>query len=139
MSRKDNLHIVNGIERLRTYWPQSHAVPGKHGEHLIVVPSVKLSDGYDANICTVLFIAPAGFPAAHPHHFFTDIEIRLANKAIPKYTTTNNASDVAYSWPQWSHVQRWHWKLQHWNPNTDNLFTFMNVIRQRICTGMRAR
>lgn len=132
-----NRYIEDGITRLRTRWPQSHAIRGKHGQHLIVVPSVLLAKGYNASICTVLFIAPAGFPAACPRHFFTDIEIRLANKSYPFCTTMNNASDIAYYWPQWTSIQRWHWKLQMWNPNTDGLFTFMNVIRQRLCWRAR--
>lgn len=129
-------HIADGIERLRMYWPQSHAEEGPHGNHLIVVPSVVPAKGYDKTICTVLFIAPAGFPAACPWKFCTDIEIRLADKSFPRMTTLGY--DLShYGWAQWRELQLWHWKLQMWNPNTDTLFTFMNVIKQRLCVWAR--
>jgi hypothetical protein len=128
--------IAEGIQRLRVYWPQSHAVEGERGHHLIVVPSVVPARGYDKSICTVLFIAPAGFPAARPWKFWTDAEIRLANNSFPRMTTWG--CDLAdYGWPQWKDLQLWHWKLQMWNPNTDTLFTFMNVIKERLCAWAR--
>jgi hypothetical protein len=67
-----NPHIENGLVLLRTRWPQTHAVPGEHGYFLIVVPGVILPRGYRETICTVLFVAPPGYPAACPDHFFTD-------------------------------------------------------------------
>lgn len=122
--------ITEGIERLRTRWPQAHFVTGPHGDNLIVVPSVVLPKGYQETICTVLFIAPAGFPAQHPHHFFTDIDVRLANGAHPTLTTPRGFPRNV--WPQWSECKRWHWRLQMWDPNRSGLYTFMKVIQQRL-------
>jgi hypothetical protein len=129
-----NPHIDTGVALLRTKWPQSHAVAGKHGQHLIVIPSVILPRGYRETICTVLFIAPPGYPAACPDHFFTDIEIRLENKAFPKNALPvgSNNSPLQH-WPQWEgNCQWWSWHLQMWNPNQSSLYTYMNVIRQRL-------
>jgi hypothetical protein len=75
--------IEEGIERLRTKWPQSHAVPSKYGHNLIIVPSVILPKGWKQNICTVLFIVPPGYPAARPDHFFTDIDIEFDTNTYP--------------------------------------------------------
>lgn len=128
---RDDLASINeGIELLRTRWPQSHFVPGPHGENLIFVPSVVLPKGYRETICTVLFVAPAGFPAQHPHHFFTDIDVRLENGAHPAYTSLGNFP--RYAWQQWSESKRWHWRLQMWDPNRSGLYTFMKVIQQRL-------
>ena len=127
--------IEDGVERLRTKWPQTHAVPSKYGAHLIVVPSVILPKGYDKNICTILFVAPPGFPAACPNSFFTDIEIRLENKAVPYHSQPpdwSNAKVILREWPQWTHCQWWKWCLQMWNPNQSNLYTYMRVIQQRL-------
>ena len=116
-----NPYIEDGIARLRTEWPQTHYERNKHGYHLIVVPSVVLPKGWDKTICTVLFLAPPGFPAACPDHFFTDIEIRLLDHR-------RNPG----GWPQWKDCQWWSWHLQMWNPNQSSLFTYMKVIQQRL-------
>lgn len=128
--------IHDGIERLRTKWPQSHYCPGKHGDYLIIVPGVLLPKGYRETICTILFIVPPGFPGARPDHFFTDIEIRLASGAIPKATVIAHPEGRGNfchpSWPQWSRSMWWSWHLQMWNPNRDGLYTYMKVITQRL-------
>lgn len=129
-----NQHIEDGIERLRTEWPQTHSERNKYGHHLIVVPGVLLPKGWDSTICTVLFIAPPGYPAACPDHFFTDIEIRVAkNKAIPYNTHWGNGIQLErLGWPQWSKCFWWSWHLQSWNPNQSSLFTYMKVIQRRL-------
>lgn len=144
--QKSTPHIEEGIERLRRYWPQSHAERNRHGHHLIIVPSVELPKGYlvadsdaeRATICTVLFIASPGFPAACPDHFFTDIELRLEHcqegfANWPKNTNTENGVLLGnLGWPQWSRSQWWSWHLQMWNPSQSSLFTYMKVIEQRL-------
>lgn len=128
--------LQKGIQRLRTKWPVAHSVPSEHGSHLIVVPSVSLPRGYRENICTVLFVAPPGFPAAHPSDFFTDIDIRLENGSIPHHShmagPSSNAQSLLRPWPQWTNSKWWNWKLQMWDPNRSSLYTYMQVIRQRL-------
>ena len=130
-----NQHIKDGIERLRTKWPQTHSERNKYAHHLIVVPGVLLPKGWDSNICTVLFVAPPGYPAARPDHFWTDIEIRVAqNKAIPHNTNISNGTELGrLGWPQWDQCMWWSWHLQMWNPNQSSLFTYMKVIQRRLC------
>lgn len=133
-----NPYIEDGVARLRTEWPQTHYERNKHGYHLIVVPSVVLPKGWDKTICTVLFLAPPGFPAACPDHFFTDIELRLSDHrrnpgGWPKNTNIGNGSWLEHlGWPQWKDCQWWSWHLQMWNPNQSSLFTYMKVIQQRL-------
>jgi hypothetical protein len=131
-----NPHIESGLARLKTRWPQSHAVPGQHGYFLIVVPGVLLPRGYRETICTVLFVAPPGFPAACPDHFYTDIEIRLQNGEIPKAALpahpVHGGNFPKRLWPQWEGCMWWSWHLQMWNPNQSSLYTFMKVIQQRL-------
>ena len=129
-----NSHIEIGVARLRTKWPQSHALAGEHGQHLVLVPGVLLPKGYDKTICTVLFIAPPGYPAACPDHFFTDIGIRLENKAFPHHALPTGSNNTPLKhWPQWEgNCQWWSWHLQAWDPNRSSLYTYMMVIRQRL-------
>lgn len=128
--------IHDGIERLRTKWPQSNYEPSRYGHHLIAVPGVLLPKGYRETICTVLFVAPPGYPAAFPDHFFTDIEIRLKNGAMPKNTVhahpIHGGNFPKNIWPQWAQCMWWSWHLQAWNPNQSSLYTYMRVILQRL-------
>lgn len=142
--KRINPFIAEGLERIRSQWPQSHAVGGKGGNTLVVVPSVRLCDGWltpdggklvAANICTVLFIAPPGYHAACPDHFFTDLELRLAEGrgAWPHNVNKSNGEILAhYGWPQWSSCTWWSWHLQMWDPNCSSLFTYVKVIQQRL-------
>ncbi len=135
----NNPYIETGIERLRSRWPQSHYAKDEHGAHLIVVPSVKLPSSHDASICTVLFVAPPGFPGSVPSDFFTDIDLRLMKgepfdpwptHTLPSFHT--NAETLLRNCPQWMHCQWWKWRLQAWNPNSDTLYTYMQTIRRRL-------
>lgn len=130
--RKPMDAIRSGVEQLRRKWPQAHAVPGADGSHLVFLPTFALAKGYDATVCTALFIAPPYFPTTAPTHFFTDIEIRLKNGAQPHYTSMNNTWPIDRLWPQWAKCQRWHWIVQGWNPNHSSLFTYAMVIRNRL-------
>jgi hypothetical protein len=116
------------------YWPQTHHEQNIHGHNLIFVPGVLLPKGWDKTICTVLFLAPPGYPAARPDHFFTDIEVRLAkNKAIPHNTNVSNGEYLGHlGWPQWAKSMWWSWHLQMWDPNRSSLFMYMKVIQQRL-------
>lgn len=121
------------MARLRTKWPQAHSERNRHGHHLIFVPGVVLPNGWDKTICTVLFLAPPGFPAARPDHFFTDIEIRRSDKRWPMNTNIGNGAWLGQlGWPQWSASMWWSWHLQAWDPNHSSLFTYMKVIQQRL-------
>lgn len=125
-------YIEDGVERIRTCYPQAHSEKGRYGYRLVFVPSVKLPDQYRENICTVLFVVPPGFPAAQPDHFFTDIEVRCNDLSFPHNTRESNGillSEIGF--PQWSHSMWWSWHLQMWNPNQSSLFTYMKVIEQR--------
>src|ERR1035437_8573865 len=116
--------IEDGLARLRSKWPQSHCQASKHGAHLIIVPSVLLPHGWDKTICTVLFIAPPGFPAANPHCFFTDIDVNFLKpqfhvnedgEKYPKYhpeDTHFKGNNPGIEWPAWKNVMWWKWCLQ---------------------------
>ena len=145
-----NPHIEKGMETLRSKWPQAHHEKADHGAHLIIVPAFLLPPGYNCTIATVLFVAPPGFPAAQPDHFFTHtgpdeleldppvLELRSDSDGSwmerywkPKCTNSHNTPP---GFPQWhgEGLLWWSWHLQHWDPNRDTLMTYMNVIRSRL-------
>lgn len=154
-----NAAIENGVALLRTKWPQAHAVEGEHGT-AIFVPTVMLPDCYEQNVCTVVFVAPCGFPSNPPQNFYTDVEVELIShrdnhfihgldgkyprktvRWTPEFTyemyghewTGGGSAFKPWNryWPQWDRLMFWPLRLQAWNPNRDSIFTYMNVIRTR--------
>jgi len=129
-----NPFIEQGIELLRSKWSQSNVESSKYGGYLIIIPSILLPKSYRQTICTVLFVAPPGFPASCPDHFFTDIRINLIDGSYPMNTVVegNFPNNI---WPAWGKSMWWSWHLQHWNPNHDSLYSYMRVIEQRLKLG----
>jgi Prokaryotic E2 family E len=136
-----NPFVEDGIARLRTRWPQAHFEPCSSGSNLIIIPGVILPEGYDKTICTLLFVVPPGFPGTVPADFFTDIDIHLANRALPHHTVrwgkTLNAQEGCGNfpknqWPQWERCMWWKMRLQDWRPNRDTLYTYAQTARQRL-------
>ena len=146
----NNPHIETGLATLRSKWPQAHYEESRHGAHLIVVPGYVLPPGYNCTIATVLFVAPCGFPAAQPDHFFTHTapaDLLLDPPARELYRHSDgdymgsymrpkctNPSNTPSGFPQWGGEGWlwWSWHLQAWDPNKDTLMTYMNVIRARL-------
>lgn len=98
------------------------------GAHLVTVPDVKLTSGWNRDAATLYFVAPPGFPAAKPDCFWLGPgSVRLAGNGVPQ--NSNEANPV----PEVGNVGTWFsWHLQSWNPNTDSLVTFFNVIMKRL-------
>lgn len=120
------------IEQLRSRYPQAHAVKGDHGEHLVLVPGFRLPMGFSADICTLLFVAPAGFPAgALPEAFWIDIPGLRVRGRWPRYSNTVNPIP---GFPSWKELTFFKWHLQAWNPSQDGLLTIVNAIRRLLPT-----
>jgi hypothetical protein len=98
------------------------------GAHLITIPDIKLPSGWNKDNVAIHFVAPPGFPAAQPDCFWLAPHgVRLANNGIPQ--NTNDTNPI----PEVGSVGTWFsWHLQSWNPNSDSLVTFFNVIMQRL-------
>src|ERR1700730_10355982 len=109
--------------------PTARRLP--NGSYLITVPAVDIGPGWVERSVTVLFVAPAGYPAARPDCFWVDpCGLRLAGGATPQNTNDSNAipgDDVPGRRTTW-----FSWHLQTWNPNTDSLLTFFNVVMNRL-------
>jgi hypothetical protein len=115
------------IERLKERWPEATAVETPGLGTIIRIPSVQLQAGWSKPSTRVLFLAPQGYPFANPDCFWTDPDLRLANGQVPQNTQLNPMPGVTEPllWFSW-HLQR------PWNPNRDDLLTWLAVIRQRL-------
>ena len=95
---------------------------------VVTVPDVPLEPAGQWNkVKTVAHIlAPVGYPQAKPDCFWVESDIRLASGAMPANSAINNTIGPPLLWFSW-HVARW-------NPNTDTLKTYLNVVRERLRT-----
>jgi hypothetical protein len=97
------------------------------GAHLVTIPGVRMPDGWNQETVTILFLAPPGYPAAQPDCFWVEPRgVRLKNGATPQ--GTNDSNPIPEEGPRGTWFS---WHLQHWNPNSDSLVTYFNVIMRR--------
>jgi hypothetical protein len=94
---------------------------------LVIVPDVRLSDGWSKTSTTIRFIIPSGYPFAPLDCFWADADLRLANGMQPQNSGCNPI-------PGHPETLLWFsWHLQGpWNPNRDTLSTWMNVVIDRM-------
>jgi hypothetical protein len=114
------------LQILKNYESEAslQTLPG--GLNLVSVPNIKLPNGWSKGSTEIKFIAPVGYPLSRPDCFWTDSDLKLANGNMPQNTGTNPI-------PHISTIHLWFsWHLSSWNPNIDNLLTYLNVIRRRL-------
>ena len=118
--------VEEQFEILRAY--ENGAVLQKlpDGSHLITIRGVKLPSGWSKQVIEAKFLAPVGYPFSKPDCFWTDPDLRLANGNPPKNTGSNPIPQVG-SGNLW-----FSWHVSSWNPNSDSLLTYWNVIKRRL-------
>jgi len=97
------------------------------GTHLVVLPGMKLPDGWSKQFTDIKFLVPIGYPFAKLDCFWTDQDLRLVNGTPPMNTGTNPIPHLATPHLWFS------WHVATWNPNVDSLLTYLHVIRRRFC------
>jgi hypothetical protein len=96
------------------------------GSYLISIPALELPQGWNKGVTEVKFVAPVGYPLARPDCFWTDPDLRLMNGNVPQASSNNPI-------PNYQGTHWWFsWHLGSWNPNNDNLLTYLNVIKRRL-------
>jgi len=119
--------MLNGqLDTLKERFPEANAASLPSGATLISVPDVSVPLGWSARKTTVRFLAPTGYPYAAPDCFWADCELRLATGAMPVSSAVNPIPETSLSGLWFS------WHLTHpWNPNIDNLLTWMATVEMR--------
>lgn len=114
------------LARLRKVFPAAEVTSLPDGSAAVKVPGIQLPLGrWNMNSTSVYFLVPVGYPMARPDCFWTEWPLRLAGGGMPK----NTGSQV----PPFSREQMlwFSWHLSSWNPNRDDLLTYVNTIRDR--------
>jgi len=96
-----------------------------NGTSLVQVPEVNLPDGWNQKQTTIWFLIPQGYPVAKPDCFWADRDLRLKNGTMPMNTShtpmPNGTTELWFSW----HSAKW-------NPNTDELLTYLHMTKTRL-------
>lgn len=114
------------FEVLRGSEPNASYEKLPDGTFLIIVPSLSLPEGWSKKTVTVKFLVPVGYPFAKLDCFWTDPDLRLATGTMPQNTGTNQIPHLATPHLWFS------WHVGTWNPNVDNLLTYLHVIERRL-------
>ena len=118
--------VEKQFEVLKAYEPTATLEPLPDGLYIISIPNILLPNGWSKQSTQIKFIAPIGYPLARPDCFWADPDLRLANGNIPQNAQPNPTPPAlnGYLW--------FSWHLSTWNPNNDNLLTYVNVIKRRL-------
>ena len=95
------------------------------GAILVVIPNFPLPSGWNLDSTTIRFLAPVGFPFARPDCFWADQALRVANGGMPQNTNISAIPETSINYLWFS------WHVGQWNPNRDNLSTYIKVIQDR--------
>jgi hypothetical protein len=99
---------------------------GAHGL-LVTIPHFALPAGWNKHVTQVKFLVPQGYPYSRPDCFWADGDLRVQGQSAPPQATQNNAivpDAVGMVW--------FSWHLTQWNPNRDDLFSWIACVRDRL-------
>jgi hypothetical protein len=113
--------------RVRDRYPTAALQPLPSGSALLSIPAVSLPPGWSAAQTGVHFLVPAGYPGAAPDCFWADPTLSLANGGQPQASGVQVIPETGIQarWFSWHVVQN------NWNPNRDDLMTFVAIILDR--------
>jgi Prokaryotic E2 family E len=114
------------FELLKSEYPEASLQQLPSGAALIIIPSVPLPKGWSLDKTTIKFLAPVGYPFARPDCFWAEQHLRLQNQSMPQNTGFNPIPEVGGNNLWFS------WHLGQWNPNRDNLSTYVRAIEARL-------
>lgn len=120
-------------DRVKLKFPDSEfsATPLPNGGVLISIDNVPLDDDWNRRQTKVLFVQPPGYPGAAPDCFWAEpAALRLKNGGTPQ--NTNDSNPIPGD-PQPGRSVTWFsWHVQAWNPSSDQLTKFFQLILDRL-------
>lgn len=119
--------VEKHVHRLQARYPGVAARDLPSGAVLITVPDIGVPPGWNAELATIRFVVPVGYPNAQPDCFFVEPAILLKNNAVPRNTGTQQIPETSDTWFWFS----WHMEPGLWKANRDDLLTYLHVILSR--------
>lgn len=101
-------------------------LPG--GGALVGVPNVAVEPPgrWNKSRVKVWFAAPLGYPQARPDCFWAEGGLRLSGGGLPSNSRLQGVPGLEGQWLWFS------WHVSSWNPQSDDLRTYVHVIRRRL-------
>jgi hypothetical protein len=90
----------------------------------VVAFASQLPGGWNSESTLVRFVLPLPYPAAQPDCFYAASDLRLADGAMPANSGIQQLDGVPLLW--------FSWHLAAWNPQQDDLFTYVRFIESRL-------
>jgi hypothetical protein len=117
----------NQLQRLRERHPEaSWEERAPHGL-LVTIPRFELPPGWNKSSTQVKFFAPQGYPYARPDCFWADGDLRLQGRSdMPQNSQINPVL------PELGGLVWFSWHLAQWDPNRDDLLSWVGCIRDRM-------
>lgn len=100
----------------------------------LVIKEFALPEGYQPSKVDLLLRLPVQFPQAPPDMFWTDPIVSYANGGTPTQTQMRQ-NFMGRSWQRWSR----HFSQSRWRPGTDDLRSYVQLIRSTLEREVRAR
>ncbi len=118
------MSLTDEIDKLREDGFVIEVIPQADGWSFLVFRRFLLPEGFNKTISDLLIKVPPAYPSAKLDMFWTDPDLTLANGGIPQGCSLECA--LGRQWLRFS------WHTNNWNPNYDNLWTFVNFIKMRL-------
>lgn len=119
--------IAKQLAQLQERFSGAHVQHLPSGTILVIVPDVRLPEGWSRSSTTIRFLIPLGYPHAQLDCFWAEPNLQLASGALPQNTAQNPIPEVPFVGLWFS----WHLTFA-WNPNRNTLLTWMDVILNRM-------
>jgi hypothetical protein len=91
----------------------------------VLIYGYPIPSGYSKTASDLLLRLPPSYRAGRPDMFWTDRDLVLANGQVPDQAGVIETIEGT----EW---RRFSWHPANWNPATDNLFTFLGFVDNRL-------
>jgi hypothetical protein len=116
------------MARVQARYPDATLQELPSGAGLVTLPNMQLPEGWSHTASTIYFIVPAGYPGPTPDCFWSATVLSVGGNS-PQASQVQNIPETPIScqWYSW-HVTE---AARNWNPNRDDLMTYVNLIMDR--------
>lgn len=100
----------------------------------LIIKGFALPAGYQPSEVDLLLRLPVQFPQVPPDMFWTDPVVSYTNGGVP-HQTQMRQTFMGRSWQRWSR----HFRQSQWRPGTDDLRSYLRLIRSTLEREVSAR
>lgn len=118
--------IETQLQRLKERHPDATWEDKGHLGLFVTIPNFNLPPGWSKSATQVKYLVPQGYPYAPPDCFWAESDVRVQGRPEMPHATQNNAMVPEMAGWVW-----FSWHLAQWNPNRDDLLSWMACIRDR--------